>query len=209
MQHRTNLAGRIGRWSAHHKKTAIAGWLLFVVAAYMLGGAVGTKQLTQQEAGVGESGKASKVVYDGFAKADDEMVLISDARLKADSPAFHAAVGDAVGRLKATKGVDRVQSPYGDGGGISKDGHAVMVGFRIKGEMTDPDVKAIIDRTVEQTAAVQKAHPQLRVEEFGGGSSEEAFQKNLPPDVSQYSFLAKPFTLKQLVATVKETMAAE
>jgi two-component system cell cycle sensor histidine kinase/response regulator CckA len=41
---------------------------------------------------------------------------------------------------------------------------------------------------------------------FVSGYAEEAFQKNLPPG-GQFSFLAKPFTLKQLVAAVKETMA--
>ncbi len=41
---------------------------------------------------------------------------------------------------------------------------------------------------------------------FVSGYAEEAFQKNLPSD-EQYAFLAKPFTLKQLVAAVKETMA--
>jgi two-component system cell cycle sensor histidine kinase/response regulator CckA len=43
---------------------------------------------------------------------------------------------------------------------------------------------------------------------FVSGYAEEAFQRNLPPKAkNQYSFLAKPFTLKQLVAAVKETMA--
>jgi len=42
---------------------------------------------------------------------------------------------------------------------------------------------------------------------FVSGYAEEAFQKNLPPE-GQFSFLAKPFTLKQLVAAVKETMAS-
>ena len=41
---------------------------------------------------------------------------------------------------------------------------------------------------------------------FVSGYAEEAFQKNLP-EQEQYEFLAKPFTLKQLVTKVKETMA--
>ncbi len=41
---------------------------------------------------------------------------------------------------------------------------------------------------------------------FVSGYAEEAFSKNLPSD-EQYAFLAKPFTLKQLVAAVKETIA--
>jgi two-component system cell cycle sensor histidine kinase/response regulator CckA len=41
---------------------------------------------------------------------------------------------------------------------------------------------------------------------FVSGYAEEAFAKNLPSQ-EQYAFLAKPFTLKQLVAEVKKTMA--
>jgi len=41
---------------------------------------------------------------------------------------------------------------------------------------------------------------------FVSGYAEEAFAKNLPED-EQYAFLAKPFTLKQLVAEVKQTLA--
>ncbi len=40
---------------------------------------------------------------------------------------------------------------------------------------------------------------------FVSGYAEEAFSKNLP-DQEQYAFLAKPFTLKQLVAEVKKTI---
>ncbi len=42
---------------------------------------------------------------------------------------------------------------------------------------------------------------------FVSGYAEEAFAKNLPSD-QQYAFLAKPFTLKQLVAEVKQTLAS-
>jgi two-component system cell cycle sensor histidine kinase/response regulator CckA len=45
---------------------------------------------------------------------------------------------------------------------------------------------------------------------FVSGYAEEAFAKNLPSNEhgkGQYAFLAKPFTLKQLVAEVKKTMA--
>jgi two-component system cell cycle sensor histidine kinase/response regulator CckA len=40
---------------------------------------------------------------------------------------------------------------------------------------------------------------------FVSGYAEEAFSKNLPSQ-EQYAFLAKPFTLKQLVAEVKKTL---
>ncbi len=41
---------------------------------------------------------------------------------------------------------------------------------------------------------------------FVSGYAEEAFKKNLPEN-GQFAFLPKPFTLKQLIAAVKETLA--
>jgi two-component system cell cycle sensor histidine kinase/response regulator CckA len=49
-------------------------------------------------------------------------------------------------------------------------------------------------------------NPELKII-FVSGYAEDAFQKHLPAD-GQFAFLAKPFTLKQLVNAVKETMAA-
>ena len=51
-----NLAARMGRWSAQHRKTAIWGWLAFVFVAFAIGGAVGTKTQDAAQSGVGESG---------------------------------------------------------------------------------------------------------------------------------------------------------
>ena len=36
-----NLAARAGKWSAQHRKTAILGWILFVVLATFAGSNVG------------------------------------------------------------------------------------------------------------------------------------------------------------------------
>lgn len=41
----TNFTARAGRWSATHRKTAVLGWLAFVIAAFVLGGVVGTVNL--------------------------------------------------------------------------------------------------------------------------------------------------------------------
>src|SRR5919106_6526645 len=41
----TNLTARLGRWSARHRKTAIFGWLAFVVAAVAVGATLGTQRL--------------------------------------------------------------------------------------------------------------------------------------------------------------------
>ena len=53
---------------------------------------------------------------------------------------------------------------------------------------------------------LRRRDPDLKII-FVSGYAEEAFAKNLP-EGGQFAFLAKPFTLKQLVAAVKETMAS-
>lgn len=52
---------------------------------------------------------------------------------------------------------------------------------------------------------LRKNHPDLKVI-FVSGYAEDAFRKNLP-DGEEFNFLPKPFSLKQLVETVKETIA--
>jgi two-component system cell cycle sensor histidine kinase/response regulator CckA len=55
---------------------------------------------------------------------------------------------------------------------------------------------------------LRSRNPDLKII-FVSGYAEDAFQKHLPDqEKGKYGFLAKPFTLKQLVAAVKETLAA-
>jgi two-component system cell cycle sensor histidine kinase/response regulator CckA len=53
---------------------------------------------------------------------------------------------------------------------------------------------------------LRQKNPELKIV-FVSGYAEEAFEKSLPKG-QQFNFLAKPFTLKQLIAQVKETMAS-
>ncbi len=53
---------------------------------------------------------------------------------------------------------------------------------------------------------LRSRNPSLKII-FVSGYAEDAFQKHLP-EHGQFAFLPKPFTLKQLVAAVKETLAA-
>ena len=67
MHAKRNLAHRMGRWSGTHPKTAILGWMAFVVVSFFIGSSVVTqKTLTEAEQGVGESGRAAKVLDKAF-----------------------------------------------------------------------------------------------------------------------------------------------
>ena len=73
--HTNTFAGRMGRWSAQHRKKAIWGWIAFVVIAFAVGNAVGTNQPTHDDY-VGQSGQAEKLFADHFADKDSEQVMV-------------------------------------------------------------------------------------------------------------------------------------
>src|SRR3954452_4059945 len=102
MQSRT-LAARAGRWSAQHRKTAIFGWVLFVVLAAVLGGKVGQNDLDDSARGSGESKRGDMLVKAaGFPEQAGEQVLIQGrGSVRSGDPEVTAAVGDVVGRLRA------------------------------------------------------------------------------------------------------------
>src|ERR671918_22886 len=91
----TNLAGRMGRWSAKHRKKAIFGWLAFVVVAFALGIVSGTTQIEQATSGVGESGRMDKLLHEEFVQPAGESVLVQSETLTVKDPAFAAAVDAA------------------------------------------------------------------------------------------------------------------
>lgn len=75
---RLNLAARIGVWSAHHRKTAVFGWLLFVVLATGIGGASGMVDMSESENGAGDSARAAQILEDaGLTRPAGEMVMVS------------------------------------------------------------------------------------------------------------------------------------
>ena len=178
-----NLAARAGRWSAQHRKTAIVGWILFVVLATVIGGNVGQKNLESSKMGNGES-KRHDVIVDDANFPDDvgERVLIQGTgSITADSPQVTAAVTDVVSRLERIEGVHDIQSPLtakDRANTVSADGRSVLVTFALTAKTkTKEDIERLeqlANAPVAAVAAVQKAHPELRVEEHGGASQQKA-----------------------------------
>jgi len=159
MKTHTNIAARAGRWSARHRKTAIFGWLAFVIVALAIGSAVGTKTLDSSESGVGESGRADRTQYEAFPKRAEESVLIQ-SRTDASSPRFRAVIRDVEKRVSAVPHVSNVKEPT-----ISKDGHSALVSMDLAGdEVTSEDR---VDALLHTVAAADRDHAGFRIEEFG------------------------------------------
>src|SRR4029453_15439436 len=108
-----NIAARMGRWSASHWKTAVFGWLVFVLAAVVIGTVVGTKQIDDADINVGQSHKADKILEKGFPQADPQtkVVLIQTAKQVAEGPEYRAVIGEVVSAVEGNPVVKNIQSP--------------------------------------------------------------------------------------------------
>src|SRR5690242_4164381 len=106
---RTNLAGRAGRWSAAHWKTAALGWIAIAVLAVVVGGAVGAKQMKPWAIANGESRTAEQILdRASFKIPARESVLIQSSWATADRQAFSSAVANVVQTLSAQPDVTNV-----------------------------------------------------------------------------------------------------
>ena len=201
-----NIAARAGRWSARHRKTAIFGWLAFVIVAFMVGGMTGTNNIENKDSGVGESGAAMKAMSDAFPdEKAGEQVLLQSKKLSASDPAFKAAVADVGERLGKTKHVEELESPYKTGD-ISKDGHSALVKYEIPGD--ELEVADRVEAPLAAIAASAKANPQTRIEPFGDASFAKGVKDLEGDDFSKAEKTSLPLTLIVLVFAFGALVAA-
>jgi uncharacterized membrane protein YdfJ with MMPL/SSD domain len=202
LEHSTNLAARMGRWSARHHRTAIAGWIAFVVAAAALGAVLGTEIRDPDRIGIGESQRAEQMIDAGaFADGADESVLVASASRTAGDPSFRAVLADVDAALEGRPGVFDVASPL-----ISEDRHAALVRF----EVSDVDEQAttLVEPVLGAVAAAQQRHPGFRVEQFGAASAQRAFEESIGRDFTRAEYTAVPITLAILVVVFGAFVAA-
>jgi uncharacterized membrane protein YdfJ with MMPL/SSD domain len=203
----TNLAGRMGRWSAQHRKTAIFGWLGFVVVAFALGIVSGTTQIEQATSGVGESGRVDKLLHDEFERPAGESVLIQSDSLTVKDAAFAAAVEEVVAKVTALDAVTNVRSPLDpeNAGQVGQAGRAVLVDFDITGDPDDATTR--IDPVVAAVKDAQAAHPDLFIGSFGVSADKEV-EGAFMDDLKKAGLLSIPVTLIILIVVFGALVAA-
>src|SRR3954465_15115243 len=210
MPHR-NLAARLGHWSATHRRLAVFGWLGLVVVALALSAGVGLNTIPDEELGNGESRQGDQVLADsGFYDRATEQVLVQargDA-LTVRSPAFRAAVADVAKRAQAFAFVRDVKSPLASGneGQVSKDQRSALVVFDILGD--SDTTKDRVAPVLASVAAAQRAHPELRIEQFGDASADKALSKAFEDAFKKAESLSLPLTLIILVIAFGSLVAA-
>src|SRR5918995_829096 len=107
-----NLAARMARWSAQHRKKAIFGWLAFVIVLFAINILSPMKMIVSETSGPGESGRADTILYEDFRQPAGEEVLIQSDSLTTDDPAFRAAVQAVIAGVSKLDAVGEVKSPF-------------------------------------------------------------------------------------------------
>ena len=200
-----NLAARMGHWSATHRKTAIWGWLVFVLIAVLLGRAVGTNQLHGADNFSGESGRAEKALYGADLRPNDEHVFIQSKSLTVRDPQFRAAIAQATAGLSHAQNVRNVVSPL-RGAPVSADGHSALVDFQITGN--DLEAADRIGPSEKVVSAVEARHPELFVDQFGDVSTQKELNNIFQSDLGKAEMLSLPITLVILVVVFGSVAAA-
>jgi uncharacterized membrane protein YdfJ with MMPL/SSD domain len=208
---RRNLASLVGRWSAQHRRTAVIGWILFVVLAVVVGGKIGQNDLDESASGNGDSKRGDMIVKAaGFPEQADEQVLVQGkGSVKADDPEVTAAVRDVVRRLERIDGVTEIESPLDPAtrvNTLSKDGRSAVVNFAMPGP--DEHADKLVEQPLAAVAAVQKAHPEVRVEQFGDVSATEAIAAQDAKDGKKSQLISTALTLVILLVAFGAVVAA-
>jgi uncharacterized membrane protein YdfJ with MMPL/SSD domain len=209
-----NLAARAGRWSASHRKTAILGWIAFVILATLIGGSVGQRNLEQSAMGNGESKRGALIIdAANFPKTVREQVLVQGkGSVKAGDPRVTAAVKDVVDRLEPIDGVSHIESPLEPAhraSTVSTDGRSVVVNFALDGDREDvKGLERAAEAPLAAVAAVEKAHPQVRVEEYGAASERRALGAKERKDEARSLQLSMGGTLAILLLAFGAAVAA-
>jgi uncharacterized membrane protein YdfJ with MMPL/SSD domain len=206
-----NLAARMGRWSARHRRLAIGGWMIFVIGALMIGSSVGQKTIDQSGGAVGQAVRANLILdQGGFPHAGTltELVVIQSPGITTSDPRFRAAVADVVRTASQQPAVHNLRSPFDprNHDQIARGGRTALVEWDMAGPL-----KAAEQRIDPITAAVAKAahrHPGFYIAEAGDVSSDKAISKMFGEQLGQAGIRSVPLTLLILVLVFGSLLAA-
>ena len=211
-QSHRNIAARMGRWSASHRKLAIFGWLAFVLSAIVIGTAVGQKTIDQHNNNVGQAHRADQILEQaGFTETGPltEFVVIQDHRLTIRDPAFKAVVGSVMNAVTPyASRFHNLRSPLAPGSRdqVTRDGHTALVQWDMNGTLKSAENR--IDPLTAAVASVAKANPRFYVGEAGAVSSDMALNKMFNQQLAQAGTRSVPLTLLILVLVFGSLLAA-
>ena len=195
-EHR-RLTVRLARWSATHPWRAIALWLVFVTSCVAFGNLSGLRTVSDIDQLTGQSKQAAQWLHDaGLESPDTENILVTARVGRLDPIAAQRALAQAAQRMRQLAQVARVGSPV-----TSADRSAMTVQVTLN---HDADAKPLL----AATAAVQQLHPDLRVEEVGSVSMDDAVNHQVSNDLSAAATYSLPVTLVIMLIAFGAIVAA-
>ncbi|MFF8277242.1 MMPL family transporter [Streptomyces lateritius] len=204
---RVPVTVRTARWCATHPRKAIAGWVLLLALCVGAGAAAGTNKGSFADFWVGEAGRAEAMASgSGLTPPPVEQVLIER---RAGGPAAGAAgpgepgvaATEIRGRMAALPAVESVAEPV-----AARGGGAVRVAVTLRGDKET--AKQDVDALLAQTAAVQKAHPALLIEQTGSASISVAVNDKQGEELGRTEMISLPVTFLILLAVFGAVLAA-
>jgi uncharacterized membrane protein YdfJ with MMPL/SSD domain len=200
-----NLAARAARWSAGRWKTATAVWIAFVVIAVAAGHSAGTHKLSDAEQSTGETARAEQILAAaGFSTPAYESVIVKSPSATVREPAFRTAVSSVLAKLRTMPQVENLRT--GAAGQISKDRHAQLVEFDMKGKLDTSDKR--VQPLLNAVAALQRSHPGFTIAEFGIASANHELNDTIGKDFRHAESLTVPITFVILLFAFGAFVAA-
>ena len=194
-------------WSVRHRKTAVFGWLLLVVAAVVIGQRFGTDNLNSYDPG--QAGQAERVLNQPVVQQpDSESVLVqgrSTGQTYGHDPEIREAVRQVVAALRARPhAAADIQSPLSRPGLVS--GRSALVTFNVAGAPGHDD-QAVVP-AMNAVAAVAAHHPGLKIEEAGDASLDRATGSITSQDFRKAEVTSIPVSLVLLLVVFGALIAA-
>src|SRR5215472_17077105 len=200
---------RIAGWSARHRKTAVLGWLVLVVAVFVGGHMIPSTNVQQYDAG--QSGRAEQTLDRLNVKTPPtENVLIqarSPGATFSRDPDLRRATAQVVAALRARPGsAADIRSPLSPGGASLISGRSALVTFNVPGNPDNEDQTVVPD--LNAVAAVQAGHPGLLIQEAGNASGDRAINGLVSSDFRKAEETSVPVTLVLLLVVFGALIAA-
>jgi RND superfamily putative drug exporter len=194
----TAVSMRAARWSATHPWRAIVGWLALVAIAVGLATTVSTKEASDDDYRVGESGVADRWIHEaGLDSPDSEQVLVTSDKGALDRSAAEAAGAQLASTAGSLEGVTAVSEPQ-----WNPDHTAMLISIQLAKDHDDskPLVAAVDD--------VRDAFPDLDLRQSGDLTLDEAIDDRVASDLSSAEGISLPITLVLMLLAFGALIAA-
>jgi RND superfamily putative drug exporter len=195
------LTGRIAGWSIRRPWAAIGLWLAVIAAAVVSGNLAGTREVTDSDLAVGESGRAAQLrEAAGFTDPATDNILVTGHGDRWDEAAARAAAAELTAGLLALPAVAAIGEPL-----TSPVADAVLVPLELA---TDPAGEVDLAPLLAAVAEADARHPQLRLEAVGGHSIGHGVDQVVQADLGRAGLLSIPVTLGILLVVFGALVAA-